>query len=202
MIRTMLAAVGVLVCASVLGADPKSVEIKHGDALVGVDALGRVLVAFDDKAKGSTDGLVDIWYLFTATERLDGPWSKFLQDAKVTTSEGLLTVAGSHHSFILQVHVESKPLKEIKGEKYAEVYKSLNGLELVTLPDESSDTTMSSVDFTDIYTQPEPLWYDTLNAKYSATICTPSTFAECSAEGTSGGLGSPGCGPGFPLPCK
>lgn len=69
----------------------------RGRALVGVDALGRVAIAIDS----DRDGMSNMLILFTAKDRLQGPWSKDLPEATFQIREGSVLLASRQHAFAL-----------------------------------------------------------------------------------------------------
>jgi hypothetical protein len=78
-------------------------------ALIGVDLLGRVVMALDF----NRDGVIDKAMLFTAAERLSGPWSLMLESATVISSAGGVRVLADDGAFAAALATEGYSVPEI-----------------------------------------------------------------------------------------
>jgi len=135
-------------------------EVLVGDVLVGVDPLGRVLIAVDQLP---ADGLADQCFLFTSAERLEGPWSERFDLARVTVSEGSLTIknAPATHAISLAV-IGSDPLP-LGVPPHAVSLSHHDGLELSKMrAGPLGGGSMNSMSILDLSTWPEAFWYDLL----------------------------------------
>jgi hypothetical protein len=68
-------------------------------ALLGVDPLGRVIIAID----ADQDGRADQMLLFTHKVRLEGPWSKRLRDAHVEIGQTGVIITSRAESYALSL---------------------------------------------------------------------------------------------------
>lgn len=213
-------AVGVLVglTALPLGASSDSATVLVGDALVGVDQLGRVLVAVDSVP---TDGLADTCFLYTGRERLAGPWSRQLSHAMVVhKSEGTLSVEAAPPDFVLSVAVVGAEPQVLHYTPGAEVFEDEEGLELAFMnAGPSGGASLDQMSHEDLETWPESFWYDLLDpasgpcpddsdctgggnpstgceitclfGQQCGTTCPQDTYSCCKC--LAGGLGGPSC---------
>ena len=167
--------------AAALAAPAAEGALVLGETLVGVDALGRVAVAVDTVPG---DGRADHLFLYTASERLAGPWFKRLDRAQVLfNDQGALTVIAADRSFILSVAVR-EPIRQ-PVPPGAEEFTDLGGYELAQLEPGGRAPLVDDLSYADQWSWPEPLWYDFLAPESGP--CQSDT--DCQA----GGKDSPSC---------
>lgn len=108
--------------------ESQSRSYRKAAVLVGVDTLGRVLVAIDH----DHDGLADDCALFTDKVRLDGPWSVRLDEADVESRLGTLKIEAQDKSFALAVAVAGSELPRLTdhGRPFARLFAEEDGAEL------------------------------------------------------------------------
>jgi hypothetical protein len=129
---------------------------KVGDrvaALVGVDPLGRVLIALDY----GQDDIVDELVLFTPRERLKGPWSELIRTAEVESTAGTFRLEAHDRStaILLAVNPADVPELKHKGRHYRRLIER-KGHELVrNSVDTAYGRRLSSYDHTLLETWPE-----------------------------------------------
>ncbi len=181
-------------------------EVIPGDVLVGVDHLGRVLVAVDQKP---SDGLVDHCFLFTSEERLGGPWSRRVEGRVVVTVDSLSVRSPFVVVSVALIGTDPRPPHYPPG---AEVFIDHNGLELSRIDaPPTGGAPLDGMDIEDLSTWPEAFWYDvhdpascvgggncisggpgstscslTLGPVSCSVTCTGDTFACCSETSTGG----------------
>jgi hypothetical protein len=168
-----------------------------GHVLVGVDALGRIAIAIDAKDKGrEVDGHADYYILFTAADRLSGPWARTLTDATLVDSDGNVSLRSRSDDFALSLTLGGwRHRKAPAG--FGEVLEITDGLGITrTEPDPGgAGEPLASLSHSDVESWPATFWYDTLDYE------TNCNFSNCS----SGGPWSPQCSiagcPGAPVNC-
>ena len=173
-----------LVAAAFLFPEVSRAEtVRHirGDALVGVDSLGRVLIAVDQQP---ADGFVDFFFLFTAPGRYAGPWSERIKKAEIVAGERGLVLRSTPPFFVVSLAIGPEDVQSPKHPPFAEVFEAHEGVELITVPDGSRTFALASVDINDLWTWPEFFAYDLLNP----ASCTNDFDCQ------SGGSSSPSCG--------
>jgi hypothetical protein len=84
-------------------------------ALVGVDALGRVLMAIDY----DRDEIVEEVVLFTGRERLEGPWGELIRSAEIEVTTGTLRFEARDRSIAIALAVHPAELPTLKGKRAA-----------------------------------------------------------------------------------
>lgn len=163
--------------------------INNADVLVGVDALGRVLIAIDS----DNNGLADRCRLLTASTRLEGPWSKRLVNAKVKEWNGAILIESAESGFAMTIAVEDARLPRPSGNirRKGEVFEVEDAWELSRVDAQVQTTPLDSMDHSVIETWPENFWYDLLSPDSIFSNCT-----EISETCQAGGLGADGCGVG------
>lgn len=147
------------------GGPLESKEAWQGAAMVGVDDLGRVMVALDT----NRNELADRCFIFTAEDRLEGgPWTAFIQNAHIsyaTTKEGgaSLIVKDRARQIAVGVSTIKSKLPHISDIDYGRVYSVRNGVELASVnPSDVSleGPLLASMDHGDLESWPESFWYD------------------------------------------
>jgi len=112
-----------------------SVEFVRGEALIGIDALGRVLIAVDSANK--KDSHADYFFLFTAEHRLTDAWSRRLPDAVIESRHGSLFVSSNASKFAAHfVLIDSIPPDRDIPSGF-EYFTEERGVEIVRVPGES-----------------------------------------------------------------
>ncbi len=180
------------VSASPAAAQGQNALVITGDALFGVDELGRVLLAVDGVP---VDGVADHCFLFTATERLaGGPWSERVSNAVVVYNDaGSLSLRDSPPSHLVSLALEAVEPPGIKQPPFAEVLAAHEGIELVKLDvGEEGGALLDDMDIADLSTWPEPFWYDLLDP--ASGPCSDDSDCQAGGMGASScSIG--GCGP-------
>lgn len=174
------------------------VEVIEGDVLVGVDDLGRVLIAADEQP---LDGRTDYYFLFTDRERIGGgPWSErgFGQVLISNDSESLRLVLPTRQLWVSLAVEGREPVRGGEPPPFT-VIQLQEGIELVNLDAESAEgAALDSLDVADLSTWPQSFVYDLLDPA-SGPCADDSTC-------TAGGQGSTGCSiggcPGTPHSCS
>lgn len=182
-------------------------EVFVGDVLVGVDHLGRVLLAVD---KQPLDGRVDHCFLFTATDRLEGTWSRRIK-ARVIQRADSLSVRSPF--FVVSLALTDGAPQKIGHGPRSEVFEQYDGVEITRLnAGPEGGAQLESMVVEDLSTWPEAFWYDvhdpescvggnscisggpgssscslTLHGVSCNVACTGNTFACCS-ETPQGGV--------------
>lgn len=171
-----------------------SATVLRGDAVVGVDSLGRVLVAVD---ASQSDDLVDYFALFTASDRLTGPWSRHLEQAAIVVHGRRLTLVSPRSSFAMSLALKGSDRPGENPQGPFEVFLNHDGIELVQFPGESS-VRLADLTAADIHSGwPDAFYYDVLSPD---TKCPPDD--DCSAGSCpSTGCGIAGC-PNIPTGCN
>lgn len=137
-----------------------SAEVVVGDVLVGVDELGRVLIAVDEQP---LDGRADHCFLFTAGDRLAGPWSERLTNAKVVVKAGSLSIRSTPPFFVASLALTGREPLSPQHPPHADVFSSHDGMELSRMDaGPAGGALLDSMDVTDLHTWPESFWYDLL----------------------------------------
>lgn len=159
-------------------------------ALVGVDALGRVLMAIDYDRNETADELV----LFTARQRLDGPWSELVRSASIDGTSGTLRFEARDRSVAIALAVYPADLPKLKGKgaAFKRVIQQSGGHELVrNRPDQAYGRLLSSFDHNLIDSWPESFRDDLVVPGTTAPIsCYNCDYTTCRI----GGCHSAGCG--------
>lgn len=149
---------------------------RPASALVGVDALGRVLMALDY----DRDEMVDELVLFTPRHRLEGPWSERIHAANVDGTAGTLRLEARDGSLAILLAVFPADVPELASKsahRFKRVIREADGDELVrTKLDPASGRRLESFDHTLIESWPE------------------SFRRELNVPGTSGPLSCYNCG--------
>lgn len=172
-----------------LAAVPAHGGMLIGETLVGVDDLGRVAVAVDTLPK---DGRADHLFLYTALERLAGPWSKRFEQAQVFfNDQGALTVIAADRSYVLSVAVRD-PI-EPPHPPEIETFTDIGGPELAELSTGERGPLLDDLTHADFWSWPEPFWYD-----YLAPESGPcQSDADCQSGGKLSSTCSQSCGGDF-----
>jgi hypothetical protein len=161
---------------------------QHSAILIGVDALGRLAVAADFDRNGTSDRII----MYTAQERLQGPWSRYLADAVISLEKGSLLVTSKSEGFGLSAAVSvARPQALPSWIKEPVVHEA--GRELVQLFGADDAIAMASLDYEEIGSWPESLSMDLLAEQPFVALggCT----RECCDDGpcNSGGPPSTSC---------
>lgn len=158
-------------------------------ALVGVDSLGRVLVALDlDR-----DDFVEEVVLFTPRERLKGPWSELVRDAELEQTAGTLRLEARDRSVALALAVNPADAPKLRraARAYRRAIEQDRGEELARNGvDPAYGRRLSSYDHTLIETWPESFREDlVVPGTTGPTTCFNCGTTDC----TVGGCYSIGC---------
>lgn len=167
--RARLVILLALSTASALGSEVPLAETREGAVLVGVDALGRVLIAMDIRP---TDGLADLCFLFTAESRLAGPWSRRAEGAHAIIKHDRLTLVAPdlHVSLALKGTPDSSPAAAAQG-----AFVNHDGVELARVPAPGPAISMAALRVEDLESGwPEPFEYDILAPETSCGLTCPS----------------------------
>ncbi len=157
-----------LIAGPALGSSD-SARVEFGDVVVGVDELGRVLVALDSAA--DSDDKVDEFFLFTGEDRLEPTWWEHVDDAVVTVKDRSLKVVGPDARFVVLLTVRNP--KGASGSGNGEgpgqappgafVFRATNGLELAMV----TNSPLFGIDhgvhdhvWDQLQSWPESFWYD------------------------------------------
>lgn len=189
MLRNVVITVAVLVFTYPLCAETPPndwAEKFSGDAVFGVDHLGRVLIAIDLKP---TDGLVDRCLLFTAAERLSGPWERRSENVQVLVKGDSVSLRETPPFFALSLAVEDGRAQDFEVPPTAEVFSSHGGVELVSVETDAPSVSLEAMDVFELATWPEIFWYDFHDPGSVVNSCDGSD-PDCVA----GGPGSTQCG--------
>jgi hypothetical protein len=158
-------------------------------ANVGVDALGRVLLAVDlDR-----DGLAEELVLFTPRQRLEGPWSRLVPAVEYEATRGTLRVEAADRSLAIALSVAPAPLPRFKHKPAAGalVVEQPEGNELATSrPGDNMRQPIESYDHALIESWPESFRHDLV----MPGTHTPSTCINCIGKCQRGGCYAPDCG--------
>lgn len=168
--------------ASPSAAQDDSARVIVGDVLVGVDALGRVLVAVDSMP---TDGLADTCFIYTASERLSGPWSRMLSNARVVhKKEGSLSIEAAPPDFVVLLSTGGAEPPDTGHPPESEVFEVEGGLELAVMEaGPSGGAPLLSMRHDDLETWPEGFWYDLLDP--ASGPCPDDSDCTAGGQGTS-----------------
>jgi hypothetical protein len=91
--------------SSVVGLpNPNSAIHLSGEAVFGVDVLGRFAIAMDS----TDDGVLDHFWQFTAEEYLSGPWFE-ASEVRLTYNQGRLVLQSLDNTFFVGLSVEGQP---------------------------------------------------------------------------------------------
>ncbi len=169
-----------------------SASVITGEALYGVDELGRFLVAVDSHP---LDGLADTCLLFTASERVaGGPWSRRAQVRVVHKDDGTLSLRESPPFFVVSLALSGIDPPAQGNPPQAEEFALHDGLELVALhAGPAGGAALDQMDIGHLATWPEAFWYDYHDP---ASAQCPSDH-DCSAGGEGACACSIGCGAGL-----
>jgi hypothetical protein len=120
-----------------------TVEFSGGKvhALVGVDPLGRVAIAIDSDKDGRAEQLL----LFTDKGRLDGTWSKRLDDASVEIRRGAVLVTSGAESYAISLAVSTADTPPVPAWATERLIRT-DGIELARLEDERGIAYMAALD--------------------------------------------------------
>lgn len=175
----------------------RGIEYFRGTALAGVDELGRVLIALDEWPQ---DGRADHCFLYTSRERLAGPWSRVIEDARLHYRDSGLILESRGHAFALSLAMaESRP-RPLNERRYAEVFVDREGVEWVRQDaPEGGGNILSDMTHFDLTTWPENFWYDLLDPESQSC----PDFSDCIniGAGVVNPLGAVSCGIQHPGPC-
>ncbi len=197
------------VCGTALGADIKqcppidlvkqkayfsdNVNIRSDvQTLLGVDILGRFTAALDE----DRDGLADRFLLFTAEDRLPGPWSRLVEHANVRSTNGsiLIESADGEVKIDLAVNGADPSKSSLQAEKLPGTALVVhNGRESVgysTLHSKEVPVAMSSLSHSVIESWPMSFRSDLMQPQTGTHPCSNCLTVECD----SGGCNSPTCG--------
>jgi hypothetical protein len=162
--------------------------VRRVSALVGVDSLGRVLMALDY----DRDEIVEELVLFTPRERLEGPWSELVRSAEVENTSGTLRLEAHDGSvaIALAVYPADLPTFRRKAAAFKRVIQENRGNELVRNSlDPAFGRHLSSFDHTLIETWPESFRDDLVVPGTTLSTCYNCISAKCKI----GGCSSAGC---------
>jgi hypothetical protein len=164
------------------------IPAQHSDVLVGVDVLGRVAIAADFDRDGISDRII----LYTAQERLQGPWSRYLTDAVISIQKGTVLVTSKADAFGLSAAVSVARPQALPSWVNEPILMSA-GRELVQLFDTKGAVPIASLDHNVVATWPESLWMDLLAEQ--PVVALGGCTRECCEDGscTSGGAASTSC---------
>jgi hypothetical protein len=212
-IRTFLVPIAALICASVSSAsdaiDPKScppprvltpdetIALKEdlstevftakGNLKIGVDALGRFVVAVDSTKDGISDQLI----LFTDQDRLTGPWSKDLRDATIVGKKGSILISSKRDSYGVSLAVSVAEPDAVPSWAQNSFIRS-KGRELVRSWGEAG-VAMAALDYGQIESWPKLFW-DDLHDNRTQGHCGGGQGQCCDTTGCiSGGNPSMSC---------
>jgi hypothetical protein len=163
-------------------------SLSNVHAIIGVDILGRVLVAID----ADRDSYIDDFVLFTDKERLKGPWSRDLQRASIVSNKGALMIEARDKSILLSLAVEgAEPFRNSRGKQNESAIVRHGGIELVRqrAPQEAGRQLMSSFSYEIVASWPESFHEDLLRPRTAIDPCVNCEGAEC----TQGGCGANAC---------
>lgn len=162
---------------------PDHAEVYYGDAVAGVDELGRVMIALETTP---FDGIVDQFFLFTANDRLTPVWWEHLDDVTVVYKNKTLLLTTTPPDFVMSLAVDGAQAPHRGTPPGAEVFQVEGGVELAALRNGVDGVEGSVHDhiWADLESWPESFWYDTLDP---ASDCVQTS---CQA----GGEGSRSCG--------
>ncbi len=106
----------------------------RGDVLLGVDPLGRVLIAVDEAPR---DGRADSFFLFTAEYRLGDAVSRLLPDAEVESRHGSLFVTSRGSKFAAHFVLRDVTPRDRAIPSNFEYFANEHGTEIVRVPREA-----------------------------------------------------------------
>jgi hypothetical protein len=152
--------------------------------LVGVDVLGRVVVAVDS----DRDGVANTYVKFTDEKRLEGPWSRLLERADVVTTRGTLRIQAHDESLGVALSVSGAETPRLwKPKRFRRTLVSSTGVEFIRTTD-AKPAALSALDVNSVHTWPEGFWHDTLAPGTLSSVCN------CDSAGcSSGGCGAAHC---------
>lgn len=178
--QIIVAAALLFVSSASFASPPREGSMIVGQALVGVDELGRVAIAVDSVP---TDGRADHCFLYTARQRLEGPWSKRFDKVQLFYNDnGALTLLSADRSFLLRVAV--RELIEIPHPDFTERFQNVGGFELTHFGGAGPGNRLEEMSHADISTWPGGFWYDLLAPESG---CLPDVDCQ------SGGVGATSC---------
>ena len=157
---------------------------------MGVDDLGRVLVAVDEQP---IDGFVDRYFLFTAEYRLTQPWSQRLENARLVYESDSLSVRSTPPDFEVLLALSGSEPRHAGHPPHIEVFIERSGLELgIFDPDPFESVLLSSLAVEDLWTWPPAFWYDVLDPEsgrcFPDSDCVTGGFGEHSCSYTVGNI--------------
>ena len=174
-----------------------SASVYRGTAIVGVDALGRVVIGLDQTQRGASvpDGFVDQYFLFTAQERIEGPWAQLIPDARILHKPRRLLLRSGNGDVLFSLALEDASTNGETRRKHHRPQTLIrhDGRELVglTAPD-GTGVSLASLDHSDIATWPQPFWTDLLSSGTGGASTTKCSSEKCNAGG-GGGTGARSC---------
>lgn len=176
--------------------------VMNGHALVGVDVLGRIAIAFDARTDSrQPDGIVDYFILFTAPERLGGSWGKTLDKAMLVDSGGNVVLRSMLGELGMSLTVEGWRHRQLPPD-VGETIEVDNGFGIRRVAgDDSLKLAISDISFDDIESWPTTFWYDALSPQRIGE-CTPSLFVGCSSGGQFAKICMIGGCQGLPASCN
>lgn len=166
------------------GAD--SAELFRGAALVGVDSLGRVLLAFD---KAPTDGFVDMCFLYTADYRLQDPWSRRIRKAELLVKKDSLRLVSEDLvvSLAIKNTADGRRTASLNDGRDRHAFSEDDGMESIRSTPKSPSVRLAQMTIEDMNSGwPPDFAYDLLDPGTSGEQCVD---ADCQA----GGIGSVSC---------
>lgn len=168
--------------------DPRSDD--RVNAVVGVDALGRVLLAVDNDENGAADDL----FLFTPRQRLEGPWTELLRAARIDSTAGTLRVEAADRSLAITLAVApgEPPRLSARDRRFGRIIRE-TGFELVrNTPDPKVPLFLESFDHNNLESWPSSFRRDLV----TPTTTGPNTCVNCGGTKCTrgGGCFSTGCG--------
>ncbi len=184
----LVALLALLGTFSPLFAANDSAESLHGTVLVGVDPLGRVLVALD---KVPMDGKADHCFLFTGTERIEfGAWSERGMASLVHKPDSLTISIPSEQLHVRLSMVSSEQAPHVPGGFEELVFDE--GVELARLnASVMGGALLDEMDVEILETWPEAFWYDLLDP--ASGPCAPDNDCQAGGQGSSA-CSISGCG--------
>jgi hypothetical protein len=149
---------------------PDGATHMRGDAVAGVDSLGRALIAVD---KEPVDGFAYHYILFTAENRLAPSWSRYLEEVQILFKNHRVTLVSRKSAFAMSLTLlkesgkreKEKPIPSAKG---LETYRNRDGIELAQYyngDDEPGSVPMAGLSAEDVHSGWPPAMYDDLLAE-------------------------------------
>lgn len=171
---------------------PESTSVLVGNALIGVDHLGRVLLAVDTQP---TDGTVDRYVLYTGANRLAPQWGRRLSNVVLFLSDRRVRVLSAQSKFAAELALDGAPTLGPYPPTF-EVFADTNGGEIAH-GGSVGNVQWADLDVSQLYAGwPESFYYDSLapETKCNDADCISGGQGARSCTITSCAPGFPGCG--------